>query len=92
MEQRISQLEAQMYKHAQDLEFEAAARVRDELQEIRSQLIVNSHFFFALWGALVRSVTRVTYLCMPRAAFTCRLPTTQSILKIDFVEIRETKG
>ncbi|EMT6575607.1 excinuclease ABC subunit B [Providencia rettgeri] len=42
LEQRISQLEAQMYKHAQDLEFEAAARVRDELQEIRSQFIANS--------------------------------------------------
>ncbi|EPL9570417.1 excinuclease ABC subunit UvrB [Providencia rettgeri] len=42
LEQRISQLEAQMYKHAQDLEFESAARVRDELQEIRSQFIANS--------------------------------------------------
>ncbi|MEX6370591.1 excinuclease ABC subunit UvrB [Providencia huaxiensis] len=42
LEQRISQLEAQMYKHAQDLEFEAAARVRDELQAIRSQFIANS--------------------------------------------------
>ncbi|WP_426099277.1 excinuclease ABC subunit UvrB [Providencia sp. PROV200] len=42
LEQRILQLEAQMYKHAQDLEFEAAARVRDELQEIRSQFIANS--------------------------------------------------
>ncbi|MGG4608607.1 excinuclease ABC subunit UvrB [Providencia sp. Me31A] len=42
LEQRISQLEAQMYKHAQDLEFEAAARVRDELQTIRSQFITNS--------------------------------------------------
>lgn len=42
LEQRISQLEAQMYKHAQDLEFEAAARVRDELQEMRSQFIANS--------------------------------------------------
>lgn len=42
LERRISQLEAQMYKHAQDLEFEAAARVRDELQEIRSQFIANS--------------------------------------------------
>lgn len=42
LEQRISQLEAQMYKHAQDLEFEAAARVRDELQVIRSQFIANS--------------------------------------------------
>lgn len=42
LEQRISQLEAQMYKHAQDLEFEAAARVRDELQTLRNQFIANS--------------------------------------------------
>ncbi|MGC6643385.1 UvrB/UvrC motif-containing protein, partial [Escherichia coli] len=34
--------EAQMYKHAQDLEFEAAARVRDELQTLRNQFIANS--------------------------------------------------
>ncbi|MTB47474.1 excinuclease ABC subunit B [Providencia sp. wls1922] len=42
LERRISQLEAQMYKHAQDLEFEAAARVRDELQTLRNQFIANS--------------------------------------------------
>lgn len=42
LEQRISQLETQMYKHAQDLEFEAAARVRDELQTLRNQFIANS--------------------------------------------------
>ncbi|HGI5213341.1 TPA: excinuclease ABC subunit UvrB [Providencia alcalifaciens] len=42
LEQRISQLESQMYKHAQDLEFEAAARVRDELQMLRNQFIANS--------------------------------------------------
>ncbi|ATG18158.1 excinuclease ABC subunit B [Providencia alcalifaciens] len=42
LEQRISQLESQMYKHAQDLEFEAAARVRDELQILRNQFIANS--------------------------------------------------
>ncbi len=42
LEQRISQLEAQMYKHAQDLEFEAAARARDELQTLRNQFIANS--------------------------------------------------
>jgi len=34
---RIRQLEAQMYKHAQDLEFEAAARVRDEIHALREQ-------------------------------------------------------
>ena len=42
LEQRISMLEAQMYKYAQDLEFEAAARVRDELQTLRNQFIANS--------------------------------------------------
>ncbi|HHR6130231.1 TPA: excinuclease ABC subunit UvrB [Providencia alcalifaciens] len=42
LEQCISQLETQMYKHAQDLEFEAAARVRDELQTLRNQFIANS--------------------------------------------------
>ncbi|EMI5491901.1 excinuclease ABC subunit B [Providencia stuartii] len=42
LEQRISQLEAQMYKHAQDLEFEAAANVRDQLQELRERFIANS--------------------------------------------------
>jgi excinuclease ABC subunit B len=33
---RIKKLEAQMYKHAQDLEFEDAARVRDEIQKLRT--------------------------------------------------------
>lgn len=42
LEQRISQLEAQMYKHAQDLEFESAANVRDQLQELRERFIANS--------------------------------------------------
>jgi excinuclease ABC subunit B len=32
---KIRQLEAQMYKHAQDLEFEDAARLRDEIHRIR---------------------------------------------------------
>ena len=34
---RIRKLEAQMYKHAQDLEFEDAARVRDEIHRLREQ-------------------------------------------------------
>jgi excinuclease ABC subunit B len=34
---KIRQLETQMYKHAQDLEFEDAARVRDEIHRIREQ-------------------------------------------------------
>jgi excinuclease ABC subunit B len=37
---KIRKLEAQMYKHAQDLEFEQAARVRDEIQKIRSQALI----------------------------------------------------
>ncbi|MFW2405091.1 MAG: excinuclease ABC subunit UvrB [Gammaproteobacteria bacterium] len=32
---RIAKLEKQMYQHARDLEFEEAARVRDEIDEIR---------------------------------------------------------
>ena len=34
--QKIKQLEQQMYKHARDLEFEEAARIRDEIQHIRA--------------------------------------------------------
>ena len=34
--QKIKQLEQQMYKHARDLEFEEAARIRDEIQRIRA--------------------------------------------------------
>ena len=34
---KLRKLESQMYKHAQDLEFEAAARVRDEIRRIKAQ-------------------------------------------------------
>ena len=34
---RLKQLEARMHKHAQDLEFEDAARVRDEIHRLRTQ-------------------------------------------------------
>ncbi len=37
---RIRLLEAQMYKHAQDLEFEQAARVRDEIHRLRERAFV----------------------------------------------------
>jgi excinuclease ABC subunit B len=37
---RIKKLEAQMYKHAQDLEFEEAARVRDEIHRAREQGLI----------------------------------------------------
>ncbi|HDZ57104.1 MAG TPA: excinuclease ABC subunit UvrB [Pseudomonas xinjiangensis] len=36
---RIKQAEEKMYKHARDLEFEAAAQMRDEIQKLRTQLI-----------------------------------------------------
>jgi excinuclease ABC subunit B len=34
-EARIAQLEQTMYQHARDLEFEAAAKVRDEIRRLR---------------------------------------------------------
>src|SRR5690606_33356110 len=37
---KIRKLEQRMYQHARDLEFEEAARVRDEIQKIRSQALV----------------------------------------------------
>ncbi|WP_369788726.1 excinuclease ABC subunit UvrB [Rouxiella sp. WC2420] len=42
LEQRIKELEAQMYQHAQNLEFEAAANTRDELHALRDQFIAMS--------------------------------------------------
>jgi excinuclease ABC subunit B len=32
---QVAQLEKQMYEHARNLEFEAAAKLRDEIQHIR---------------------------------------------------------
>src|SRR5574337_1786018 len=37
----IKKLEAQMYKHAQDLEFEEAARLRDEIHRVREQALMS---------------------------------------------------
>ncbi|MEO7323747.1 MAG: helicase-related protein, partial [Dokdonella sp.] len=37
---KLRQLETQMYKHAQDLEFEDAARLRDEIHRIREQGLI----------------------------------------------------
>ena len=37
MARRIRELEKQMYQHARDLEFEQAARVRDQLRELQGQ-------------------------------------------------------
>ena len=35
----IKKLEAQMYKHAQNLEFEDAARLRDQIHQLREQAL-----------------------------------------------------
>jgi excinuclease ABC subunit B len=37
----IKKLEARMYKHAQDLEFEEAARLRDEIHRVREQALLS---------------------------------------------------
>ncbi|MBE3668092.1 excinuclease ABC subunit B [Vibrio navarrensis] len=42
LEKEISKLEAQMYKHARDLEFELAADKRDQIEKLRQQFIANS--------------------------------------------------
>jgi len=42
IEQKIRDLEAQMYKHAQNLEFEQAASLRDDIQALRDQFIAMS--------------------------------------------------
>ncbi|HHG3570724.1 TPA: excinuclease ABC subunit UvrB [Vibrio parahaemolyticus] len=42
LEKEISRLEAAMYQHAQDLEFERAAEKRDEIEKLRAQFIANS--------------------------------------------------
>jgi excinuclease ABC subunit B len=35
----LKKLEAQMYKHAQNLEFEDAARLRDQIHQLREQAL-----------------------------------------------------
>ena len=42
MEKKMKQLENQMYVHAQNLEFEDAARLRDEIHRLREQFIALS--------------------------------------------------
>lgn len=39
IEQKIQALEEEMYQHAQNLEFEAAAALRDDIQQLRDQFI-----------------------------------------------------
>jgi excinuclease ABC subunit B len=36
---RVAQLEKRMYQHARDLEFEQAARLRDEINELRHESV-----------------------------------------------------
>ena len=38
--QCFSDMEQQMYKHAENLEFEEAARLRDEITQIRQQTLI----------------------------------------------------
>ncbi len=42
LDKAISKLEAEMYQHAQNLEFELAAQKRDEIEQMRQQFITNS--------------------------------------------------
>ncbi|CAM2878305.1 MULTISPECIES: excinuclease ABC subunit UvrB [Vibrio] len=42
LDKEISKLEGQMYKYAQNLEFEMAAKTRDQIEELRKQFIANS--------------------------------------------------
>ena len=42
LDKEISKLEGQMYKYAQNLEFEMAAKTRDHIEELRKQFIANS--------------------------------------------------
>ncbi|MFZ0870239.1 MAG: UvrB/UvrC motif-containing protein, partial [Rhodanobacter sp.] len=36
----LKKLEAQMYKHAQNLEFEDAARLRDQIHQLREKALL----------------------------------------------------
>ena len=39
-EKKLVQLEEQMYKHAKNLEFEDAARVRDEIKQLQAEMLI----------------------------------------------------
>ena len=43
-QQQIKKLEQQMYKFAQDLEFEKAAAVRDQLQQLRESFMLSGEW------------------------------------------------
>nr|MEC4583026.1 UvrB/UvrC motif-containing protein [Candidatus Parabeggiatoa sp.] len=36
LDKKIKQLQKQMYQHAENLEFEAAAKLRDEIQQLQA--------------------------------------------------------
>jgi len=42
MVKSIKKLEAKMYQHSRDLEFEEAAKVRDEISKLNDQIVLNS--------------------------------------------------
>ncbi len=42
LEKEVQKLEAKMYLYAKDLEFEQAAQIRDEIDKLRKQFIINS--------------------------------------------------
>lgn len=42
LSQQIDELEKQMHQHARDLEFEQAAALRDQVKQLREQIILNS--------------------------------------------------
>lgn len=42
LDKQIAKLENEMYQHAQNLEFEQAAKKRDDIEQLRAQFIVNS--------------------------------------------------
>jgi len=39
-ERKLAQLEDQMYKHAKNLEFEAAAKIRDDIKQLQAEMLV----------------------------------------------------
>ncbi len=39
-EKKLAQLEEQMYKHAKNLEFEEAARIRDEIKQLQAEMLI----------------------------------------------------
>jgi len=42
LQKEISRLEGTMYEHARNLEFEEAARIRDQINTINEQFVLNA--------------------------------------------------